>query len=247
MTSWKASAAIGLWVVCAVPPLVEHHSFQSMFDIDKPIQIEGKVTQINWANPHVTLDMTVVDGKTGPVSWKVELPSVNGLMLGGMSRNSMSVGSDVAIGGYVARSGERLLGAAVVTLKSTGRSLAIPVEQSWKAPERGDDRFYAGEPVTLTGKVVSVERRNPISTVHLTVISSIGISQDWIIATVSTSTLDQIGWKESSLVPGDVIQVSGKSAMSGARKVFALKVELMEKGGKAMVPPVALLNSTPLY
>jgi hypothetical protein len=159
----------------------------------------------------------------------------------------MSVGSDVAVGGYAARSGERQIGAAVVTLKSTGRSLAIPVEQSWKKPERGDDRFYAGEPVILTGKVVSVERMNPIPTVHIAVISPIGISQDWTVATVSTSTLDQIGWKESSLVPGDVIQVSGKAAMSGARKVFALKVVMMEKDGNAVVPPLALLNSTPLY
>ena len=62
----------------------------------------------------------------------------------------------------------------------------------------------------------------------------------------STTTLEQIGWKETSLIPGDVIQVGGKSAMSGSRKVFALSVVVIEKGGKALASPVALLNSTPL-
>jgi hypothetical protein len=74
----------------------------------------------------------------------------------------------------------------------------------------------------------------------------LGIVQDWTVGTVSTSTLDQIGWKESSLVPGDVIEVSGKAAMSGARKVFAVNVVINEKGGRVLAKPIALLNSTPL-
>jgi hypothetical protein len=240
-----AAALLGLWMVCAAVPLFAHHSFKSTFDIDKPVQIEGKVTQLNWGNPHASFDVTVVD-KAGTLSWRVELPSPNDVIRGGFNRNTIAVGGDVVVGGYVAKSGERLISAAAVILKATGQSLAIPTEQSWKLPERSDERYYAGESVRLTGKVVSIERVNPIPTVHIAVISAIGIEQDWTVGTVSTSTLDQIGWKESSLVPGDVIQVSGKAAMSGARKVFALNVAINEKGGRVLAPPIALLNSTPL-
>jgi hypothetical protein len=240
-----AAAILGSWMVCSTVPLFAHHSFQSTFDIDKPVRIEGKVTQVNWGNPHMSFDVTVVD-KAGTVSWRVELPSPNSVTRGGWNRNSISVGSAVAVGGYAAKSGERLIGAAAVNIKATGQTLAIPIEQSWKLPERSDERYIAGDPVQLTGKVVSVEWVNPIPTVHINVISPIGISENWIVGTVSTSTLDQVGWKESSLVPGDVIQVSGISAKSGARKLFALKVAVIEKGGRALVLPVALLNSTPL-
>jgi hypothetical protein len=233
-------------MVCVAVPLLAHHSFQSTFDIGKPIRIEGKVTQVSWGNPHASFDVTVVDNKAGTLSWRVELPSPNDIMNGGLNRNSISVGSDVAVGGYAAKSRERRIGAAAVTMKFTGNSLVIPVEQSWKMPERGDERYYAGDSVHMIGKVVSVERVNPIPTVHIAVISSFGIVQDWTVGTVSTSTLDQIGWKESSLVPGDVIEVSGKAAMSGARKVFAVNVVINEKGGRVLAKPIALLNSTPL-
>jgi hypothetical protein len=81
---------------------------------------------------------------------------------------------------------------------------------------------------------------------HIIVTSPIGISQEWVIGTVSTSTLDHVGWTESSLAPGDVIQVDGLNSRSGARKIFALKVLVIEKGGRALASPVALLNSTPL-
>jgi hypothetical protein len=241
-----AAAVLGSWMACVAVPLFAHHSFQSTFDIDRRVQIEGNVTQVNWGNPHASFDVTVVDSKTGTSSWRVELPSPNAMIRGGWNRNSISVGSTVIVGGYAAKSGEQLIGAAVVTMKVTGRSTAIPVEQSWKRPERLDERYNATDPVQLIGKVVSVERVDPIPSVHIAVISSIGVSQDWIVGTVSTFTLDQIGWKESSLAPGDVIQVNGLNSMSGARKVFAVKVLVIEKGGKTLPAPIALLNSTPL-
>jgi len=240
-----AAAVLGSWMACAAVPLFAHHSFQSTFDVDKPVRIEGKVTRVSWENPHMSFDVTVVD-KAGTASWRVELPSPNSVTRGGWNRNSMPVGSAVAVGGYAAKSGERLIGAAAVSIKDTGLTLAIPIEQSWKLPERSDERYIAEDPVQLTGKVVSVEWVNPIPSVHITVISPLGISQDWVVGMVSTSTLDQVGWKESSLVPGDVIQVNGLNSRSGARKVFALKVLVIEKGGKTLASPVALLNSTPL-
>jgi hypothetical protein len=162
-------------MVCVAVPLLAHHSFQSTFDIGKPIRIEGKVTQVSWGNPHASFDVTVVDNKAGTLSWRVELPSPNDIMNGGLNRNSISVGSDVAVGGYAAKSRERRIGAAAVTMKFTGNSLVIPVEQSWKMPERGDERYYAGDSVHMIGKVVSVERVNPIPTVHIAVISSFGL------------------------------------------------------------------------
>ena len=241
-----ALAALNVWILCAASPLVAHHSFASMFDINNPIRIEGKVTQLTWANPHSFVDVAVSDNKGGTLNWRVELPSLNDLYYGGLNRNMLPVGSDVAVGGYVARSGERFIGAAAVTMKATSKSIAIPVEQSWRIPGPSEERFYAGASVQLTGRVVSIDRVNPIPSVRIAVTLSGGQTEEWLVETASTTTLEQIGWKETSLIPGDVIQVGGKSAMSGSRKVFALSVVVIEKGGKALASPVALLNSTPL-
>ena len=240
-----AAVVLGSWMICAAVPLFAHHSFQSTFDIDKPVRIEGKVIHVNWENPHASFDVTVDNG-AGTANWRVELPSPNAVIRGGWNRNSISVGGTVTVGGYAAKSGERLVGATVVAVKANGQTLVIPTEQSWKRPERSDQRYDASDPVQLIGKGVSAERVNPIPSVHITVVSPIGILQDWIVGTVSTSTLDQVGWTESSLVPGDVIQVNGIGSRDGARRVFALKVVVVEKGGKALALPVALLNSTPL-
>jgi hypothetical protein len=241
-----AVAALNVWILYTAAPLTAHHSFASMFDINKPIRIEGKVTQLTWANPHAFVDVAVTDNKGATLNWRVELPSLNDIYYGGFNRNMILVGSDVAVGGYGARSGERFIGAAALTMKATGKSLAIPVEQSWKIPGPSEERFYAGASVQLTGRVVSIDRVNPIPSVRISVILSGGQTEEWLVETASTSTLEQIGWKETSIIPGDVIQVGGKSAMSGSRKVFALSVVVIAKDGKALASPMALLNSTPL-
>jgi len=241
-----AVAALIAWLVWAAVPLLAHHSFQSTFDIDKPVRLEGKVTQLNWGNPHVTFDMAVTDSRTGTATWRIELPSANDLFSGGLNRYSISVGGDIAVGGYAARSGEPLVGASVITMKASGMNLAIPVERSWKRPEKGDERYNNGEPVKLTGKVVSLDLVNPIPSVRILVTIPNVSEREWIVETVSTSTLEQLGWNKLTLAPGDVIQVGGKEAASGARKVYALNMAVVERDGKALASPITILTSTPL-
>ena len=44
-------------------PAVAHHSVQAEFDLEKPITISGKVTKVEWINPHSYLYMDVTDDK----------------------------------------------------------------------------------------------------------------------------------------------------------------------------------------
>ena len=40
-------------------PLVAHHAFQAEFDETKPVTLKGKVTQMEWINPHSWIHIDV--------------------------------------------------------------------------------------------------------------------------------------------------------------------------------------------
>ena len=49
-----------------------HHSF-AMFDLDKEVTLEGAVKDVQWANPHVWLEVDVADGNGGTTKWSFEM------------------------------------------------------------------------------------------------------------------------------------------------------------------------------
>jgi len=100
-----------------------HHSFAAEFDASKPVNLEGAVTKIEWANPHVWFHIDVKQ-ETGKVTnWGVEMGSPNGLMRAGWSRTSMKVGDVVTVEGSRAKDGSNNANARTVTLASTRQKL----------------------------------------------------------------------------------------------------------------------------
>lgn len=84
-------------------PLWGHHSFAAEFDADKPIKLHGKVTRVEFINPHswIHLDVTGPDGKV--VNWGVEGGSPNALLRLGFTKNSLPVGTEIVVDGYQAK------------------------------------------------------------------------------------------------------------------------------------------------
>ena len=110
--------------LCAVGTAFAHHSFAAEFDITKPITLVGKVTKLEWTNPHAYLFIDVQDPQTGAVTnWEIEMGSPNGLTRLGWTRNLLKSSDGVTVEGYLGRNRPNLANAKSVMMTATGKKL----------------------------------------------------------------------------------------------------------------------------
>jgi hypothetical protein len=101
----------------AVAPVLAHHAFSAEFDADKPVKLQGTVTQVEWVNPHswIHMDVKAADGKVVP--WMIEASTPNTLFRRGFTKDSLTAGTVIIIEGYRSKDGSN---------KANGRDLTLP-------------------------------------------------------------------------------------------------------------------------
>jgi hypothetical protein len=83
----------------ATVPVAGHHAFGAEFDPNAPIRLQGKVVKLEWVNPHAWIHIEVVrEGK--PEVWMVEGGTPNTLLRRGLTRDSLTVGTELIVDGY---------------------------------------------------------------------------------------------------------------------------------------------------
>jgi hypothetical protein len=98
-----------------------HHSFAAEFDAEQKVQMTGIVTKVEWTNPHVWFYINVKDPETGSVAnWGAELGPPHGLQRSGWRRDTLKIGTQVTVDGFLARNGSNRVNARSVTLTETG-------------------------------------------------------------------------------------------------------------------------------
>ncbi len=116
MTRLSFAGLAAALALCPVAASYGHHSFAAEYDRDKPIELTGAVTKVEWTNPHarIYIDVKDADGKT--VNWDFELGPPNGLMRQGWRRDSLREGHVVTINGFLSKDQRNVANARSVKL-----------------------------------------------------------------------------------------------------------------------------------
>jgi hypothetical protein len=110
--------------VCATLGLataVAHHAFAAEFDGNRPVNLQGPVTRVEWINPHswIHIENKKPDGtKEG---WMVEGGTPNTLLRRGITKDSLVIGTEIVVRGYQSKDA-----LCVPKCRANGRDITFP-------------------------------------------------------------------------------------------------------------------------
>lgn len=96
LTALAATAAIQM-------PAQAHHSFAAAYNMEKPLEITGKIANVRLTNPHSHFFIDVEDDSGNVVQWKIEAGTPSGMIRNGYSAEKIRTGDTVTIRGFHAR------------------------------------------------------------------------------------------------------------------------------------------------
>jgi hypothetical protein len=103
-------------LLISAAPAVAHHSFAAEYDRAKPISFKGKVTKVEWMNPHIYFYVDVADANGKVINYAVEGGAPNGLYRSGWRKDSLKAGDMVSVDGWRAKDGSNTVNAGSVIL-----------------------------------------------------------------------------------------------------------------------------------
>jgi hypothetical protein len=98
--SLAAGVAAALVLGVTAQQAAAHHAFAAEFDATAPVLLRGKVTRVEWTNPHAWVHLSAEIKDKPNQAWMVEGGTPNTLLRSGIDRNSLKVGTEIIVRGY---------------------------------------------------------------------------------------------------------------------------------------------------
>jgi Family of unknown function (DUF6152) len=111
----SALGPVALLLALSATAAHAHHAFVAVFDLSKQRDFKGKITDVEWLNPHAHFVLDVVEPNGKTARWEFELGSPNALMQHGWTRYTLKKGDVVTVTGDIARDGRNFAHARLVT------------------------------------------------------------------------------------------------------------------------------------
>jgi hypothetical protein len=112
-------------------PGFAHHG-AAEYDNTKTISLQGKVTTLQYLNPHALILFTVKDDKGQTAEWTAELQSPNLLSRRGWSRSTLKPGDQIIVTGHPVKNGAKAMSGQKVVF-TDGRetpNMGLPPDSS---------------------------------------------------------------------------------------------------------------------
>jgi hypothetical protein len=94
-----AGAAVAAAVLGGASALA-HHAFAAEFDANKPVNLRGPVTKVEWINPHAWIHIENKNPDGTVTKWMVEGGTPNTLLRRGITKDSLAIGTEIVVRGY---------------------------------------------------------------------------------------------------------------------------------------------------
>jgi hypothetical protein len=108
----------------AAMPAFAHHAFAAEYDGNQPIVLHGKLTKVEWTNPHGWIFVDVKDESGKVQNWAIEFGSPNAMLRRGLRRTDFPEGIEIVVKGYRAKNGTPTVNGTSVKLPD-GRNLLV--------------------------------------------------------------------------------------------------------------------------
>jgi hypothetical protein len=106
-----AALVLAVALAAAAHSALAHHSVAGEFDVRKIVKLNGVVSDVEWANPHIYIHLDVKDAAGTATTWRLESVPVAMMRKAGLSKILLlGNGQTANVEAYLARDGTAHLG-----------------------------------------------------------------------------------------------------------------------------------------